>query len=199
MPQSPLRIMLIEDSESYAGLLKIHLTRAISGVRLFHEITLAGGIESLTRETADAVILDLNLPDSRGIDTFAQLQARFPHTPVIVLTGYEDEEIATLAMRLGAEDYLNKNDIDGRSLVRSIRYAIERHRHQEGLHALEAAGAIQRTLFPHGPLNLGGLEITGRCDSMLATGGDYYDYFPLDERRMALVVADVSGHGIGPA
>ena len=74
------------------------------------------------------MLLDLNLPDSLGIETLTRVDSEFPEIPIIVLTGLEDEAIAVEAVKQGAQDYLVKGMVDGNQLVRSVRYAIERKR-----------------------------------------------------------------------
>ena len=87
---------------------------------------LAAGLEILSSERIDLVLLDLSLPDSDGYDTFHNLRQAAPAVPVIVLTGFEDDEMAERAVRHGAQDFLAKSDMSPSLLVRSIRYALER-------------------------------------------------------------------------
>lgn len=74
------------------------------------------------------VILDLNLPDSRGFATFVQFQDRHYSVPVVVVTGHEDEELALRAIRMGAQDYIIKGLYRPDLTLRAMRFAIERHR-----------------------------------------------------------------------
>jgi PAS domain S-box-containing protein len=91
-------------------------------------------IKRLSEEQFDAVLLDLGLPDSSGIETFLTLRNSTPHPPaVVVLTGMDDEELAMRAVREGAQDYLVKWQISGHLLVRSMRYAVERKASEERL------------------------------------------------------------------
>lgn len=69
----------------------------------------------------------------------------------------------------------------------------------EDLKDLEVARTVQETLFPHSPLDLGRWEIYGTCQPASQVGGDYFDYFPIDENRALLIIGDVSGHGVGAA
>ena len=87
---------------------------------------LAAGLEILSSERVDLVLLDLSLPDSDGYDTFHNLRRAAPAVPIIVLTGFEDDEMAERAVRHGAQDFLAKADMSPTLLVRSIRYALER-------------------------------------------------------------------------
>jgi len=93
----------------------------------FHSVTLRGGYEILEQHQIDIVLLDLHLPDSAGLGTFEKIFKRFPFHPCIVLTGLDDEFLGTRAVQKGAQDLLNKDDLNGQILGRSIQYAIERH------------------------------------------------------------------------
>src|SRR6202167_2519696 len=82
----------------------------------------------LAKGGVDIVLLDMGLPDEHGLDTMRRSLAAAPEVPVIVLTGVEDETLATEAMKEGAQDYLIKGQIENRALPRALRHAIERHR-----------------------------------------------------------------------
>jgi signal transduction histidine kinase len=84
----------------------------------------------------DAVLLDLSLPDSRGLDTIKCVAAAAPNLPIIVLTGLDDETLGMEALRQGAQDFLVKGRTDGRLLARAIRYAMERKHAEQQLKAL---------------------------------------------------------------
>ena len=130
------RVLLIEDNPGDARLIWEMLAEVKgSPVDLKYADRLSSGLERLAEGGIDVILLDLSLPDSEGLDTFAQVHARAPQVPIIVLTGLDDESLAVKAVREGAQDYLVKGQVDGRLLVRAIRYAIERHRaHAEWLH-----------------------------------------------------------------
>ena len=89
---------------------------------------LAAAIKRLQGSDFDVVLLDLSLPDSQGIATVTRIKAARPNMPIVVLTGQDDDDLATEALRRGAQDYLVKGQIDGQMLLRAIRYAIERER-----------------------------------------------------------------------
>ena len=124
-----LRILQIEDDSGDADYLR-ELMSEVKGVHT--KMTLAGtlseGLERLSRGNLDIVLLDLGLPDSRGLETFIRVHTPNPDIPIIVLTGLHDEELALSAMRSGAQDYLVKGQADSRLLLKSILYAIERQR-----------------------------------------------------------------------
>jgi len=89
-------------------------------------------------EDVDVVLLDLNLPDCRGVETCSRLRALLPAVPVVVLSGLSDEELALGAVRLGAQEYLIKGEADGPLLIRSLRYAMERQQAEIALRNSEA-------------------------------------------------------------
>ena len=76
------------------------------------------------------VLLDLSLPDSFGLETFAKVYAHSPTVPIIVLTGNDDQTVALSAVKGGAQDYLVKSRLDRELLLRSMQYSIERKRYQ---------------------------------------------------------------------
>ncbi|MFI5322113.1 MAG: response regulator [Thermodesulfobacteriota bacterium] len=129
MSLAPVKTLLIEDNESYSKLVKKKLGSATNTLFKIECVnTLARGIEVLECNNIDVVLLDLQLPDSEGLESFTELHKRFPGIPVIVLTGVNDEELAVKAVQLGAQDYLIKGEVDINQLTRSIRYALERQR-----------------------------------------------------------------------
>jgi len=97
---------------------------------LVHETELAAGLERLIEEPFDVVFLDLNLPDSSGLDTLTTLREENETVPVVVLTGLRDREMGVDALRKGADEYLVKDEINPGLLVRSIFHAIERKAHE---------------------------------------------------------------------
>ncbi|MBW8040117.1 MAG: sigma-54-dependent Fis family transcriptional regulator [Planctomycetes bacterium] len=94
---------------------------------------LSEAIERLEKERFDAVLLDLGLPDSFGLETFTSMRAQAAHVPIVVLTGQDDEELSMNALQHGAQDYLIKGDINREALRRCLRYAIERKQNEEAL------------------------------------------------------------------
>lgn len=124
-----LQLLVIEDNPGDVRLLTILLAEAGAGDwQIIHADRLESGLAHLEKPGADAVLLDLSLPDSQGLATFKRLHAAAPGVPVIVLSGLEDETMAVAAVQAGAQDYLVKGMADGQLLVRAVRYAIERYR-----------------------------------------------------------------------
>ncbi len=137
MENGPIRILMVEDSAPYALALQDYLASAAAErVEVVHVETLSAARPHLLEGQFDAVLLDLSLPDSRGLATVEQAASLNPRVPIIVLTGLADEAIGTEAVRKGAQDYLVKGTVDGALLVRSIRYAVERKRAEEAIRAL---------------------------------------------------------------
>jgi PAS domain S-box-containing protein len=133
-------IMLVEDNLGDARLLR-ELLREAAGdqFELSYANRLSVALHDLAPGGIDAVLLDLALPDSEGLDTLDAVRAIAPHVPIVVLTGLVDESVAIQAMRAGAQDYLIKGQVDGRDLARALRYAIERQRTRTQLEAATAA------------------------------------------------------------
>lgn len=314
-----IRVLLIEDSPTDADILSISLNEVASAAFAITWVeSLADGLQQLsTYESAfDVVLLDLNLPDSYGLDTCAKAHNQSPGVPIIVLTGLDDEEGALAAMKVGAQDYLVKGTIDGKLLTRSIRYAIERQRsqdlqrqadervrlvtsqlpaviwttdaaltfvaptsqfltrdsargdvlglnlrdvltssfaskdilqaHQQALAGqsssievrwsrrtlllhveplrdsvtrvigtigisldvteqkrmrdeLSAARHVQQALFPKSAPVVPGFDLAGAVFPAEETAGDYFDFIPMQDGAMGIVVGDVTGHGLAPA
>ena len=122
-------VLLIEDEPVIAQWVADLLAEFPSGRFLLaaHAETLAAGLERLRSESYDIVLLDLNLPDSGGIDTFLRVHGEVPHVPIIVLSALDDEELATKIVHLGAQEYLMKTRLDCHTLQRALRYAMERY------------------------------------------------------------------------
>jgi signal transduction histidine kinase/DNA-binding response OmpR family regulator len=128
----PVKVLLIEDNPGDARLLQEMLADASSHTfDLECADRLSTGLERLAAGGIDAVLLDLSLPDSQGLDTFTRVHAQAPDVPIMVLSGLDDEALAIKAVREGAQDYLVKGRGDRDLLVRAIRYAIERMRLEE--------------------------------------------------------------------
>jgi diguanylate cyclase (GGDEF)-like protein/PAS domain S-box-containing protein len=134
MATKKIHILLIEDNPGDARLIEVMLAQ--TGSLLFsleHSTFLSDGLDHLGKNVYDVVLLDIGLPDSAGLDSIVEVINKAPDTPVVMMTGLDDEETATSALRMGAQDYLVKGRIDRESLLRSIRYAIERRQVEKDL------------------------------------------------------------------
>jgi signal transduction histidine kinase len=127
-------VLLIEDNPGDADLVRLRLMEGQSSVKVNCVNRLSDGLASLETETPSVVLLDLNLPDSRGAETFRRVMEHSPNVPVVVLSGQDDEALAMKAVHQGVQDYLLKGNLSSKHLERAIRYAVER---QALLRALE--------------------------------------------------------------
>lgn len=126
-PQTPLRVLLVEDNPGDAGLIAALLDGEYASAGSHDHVSdLAQAGKRLPAATFDAVLLDLNLPDGFGVDCVKAIRALAPTVPIVVLTGMEDDELALECVAAGAQDYLAKNDLRPQSLRRAIGYAITR-------------------------------------------------------------------------
>jgi len=124
----------VEDNPGDAFLVQEQLSQARTAFDITATDHLSAAMESISAGQPDVVLLDLDLPDSRGTDTIRKMIQKVPHVPVLVLTGRDDEELAVRAVQEGAQDYLLKTHLDGGHLARAIRYAIERQGLLRALH-----------------------------------------------------------------
>ena len=124
-------VLLIEDNAGDARLIREMLAEdPDSRFRLHCADRLSHGLDFLASEQAGLVLLDLSLPDSHGLETFAKVYAHSPQIPIIVLTGNDDQTVALSAVKTGAQDYLVKGKLDRELLMRSMHYSIERKHYQ---------------------------------------------------------------------
>ena len=134
-----LRILMIEDNPGDARLIQ-ELLREVGDFNFHLEWVeqLAIGLARLRGNRYDAVLLDLSLPDSKGLETFLKVQSQASKIPIVVLTGNSDEKLAQQILQASGQDYLIKGHVDSHGLTRAIRYAIERYRMQMSLQDGEA-------------------------------------------------------------
>ncbi len=207
MRHERIRILLVEDDPEDVWIMRNLLSDRWDGpFELVHVELLSAGVERCAESPFDIILLDLSLPDSRGLETFFVMHANANNVPIVVLSGYDDETTAVKAVQAGAQDYLVKGKVDDNLLVRSIRYAIERSRRRRVEQALRdaseefrAAQEIQQRLYPlHSPA-MPGFDIAGALFPAKDAAGDYFDYIPMADGRLGIVLGDVSSHGMGPA
>jgi diguanylate cyclase (GGDEF)-like protein len=155
MIEAPNRILLIEDNPSDVQLFE-QILRGTNTAR--YSVATASRLSEvrplLNGQLPDIVVLDLNLPDAKGLQTLRRVMEEVPQTPVIVLTGSEDEETGIRALQGGAQDYLVKDQIDNKSLPRALRYALERHRLQTAITTQSMTDELTRLSNRRGFLSL---------------------------------------------
>ncbi len=137
-PDSHIDILLIEDDHEEALIVRKMLseksgTGMTPALKVTHVDRLLTGIEHLSENKPDIIILDLGLPESQGLETLQMVRARVPDIPIMVLTGLDDEEVGFKAVQEGAQDYQIKGRTDNALLIRSIFYAIERSKLRDAL------------------------------------------------------------------
>jgi two-component system, cell cycle sensor histidine kinase and response regulator CckA len=137
--QSELSVLLVEDDPGAARFIDEMLTHegplpvAVTHVSRLHE-----ALVYLRTRRFSAILLDLTLPDSKGLDTLARACAEAPEIPIVVLTGLDHEKTAADAVRDGARDYLVKGRVDGPLLYKSIQFAVERQAAEQALRRSES-------------------------------------------------------------
>ena len=138
MENPTIRVLLVEADAPFARLVRQSLAAFThSRIELVVSERLGEALARLSGDPVDAVLVDLNLPDSQGLDNFRRIQVQAPALPVIILAEFDNETLALQAVRRGAQDYLVKSRFEGRLLSRIIRYAIERKRTEEALRESE--------------------------------------------------------------
>ncbi len=134
MKKDPVSILLVEDSPSDVALFREMLgePNAVE-FEMTHANMLSNALALLSKESFGIILLDLSLPDGKGLDTVIRTHAAVPNVPIVVMSGLGDEELAVRALQEGAQDYLVKGQVDSTLLIRSMRYAIERKQAEDAL------------------------------------------------------------------
>ena len=140
----PIRLLLVEDNPGDAHLVRALLAEA-GGFELGWVETMAGARGWLADNDADAILLDLSLPDSFGLETIDTMRQTVPRAPIIVFTGLADEDVGVAAVKRGCQDYLVKGVGDGHLISRTVLYAIERKTLE--IERLESAERMKRVLL----------------------------------------------------
>jgi serine phosphatase RsbU (regulator of sigma subunit) len=204
---APRRLLLVEDDPGDVFLVRELLAEVDPDVVLTVADSVAEAAPLLPG--CDCVLLDLNLPDTAGLDGLRAVRRADPGAAVCVLTGLADEHLGVAAVAAGAQDYLVKGQVDGQVLIRSVRYAVERRRAEASLLRLreeELAAAesvrLERGLLPSpllagSPVRARAFYRAGRRRSLI--GGDFYDAVLGPTGTVHAIVGDVCGHGADQA
>jgi len=148
MNKVALEVLLVEDNLTFANLLQELVNEANGSLprfppfRLTRASHLAEGLQRLADHAFDLIVLDLNLPDSDGLETFLSVSRHNPDTPIVVLTAQADEELAMSALQAGAQDYLFKGSENPHPILNAMRFAVERHRLLRELRELSLIDAL---------------------------------------------------------
>lgn len=166
-----LNVLLIEDNEGDAFLLKFYLGEDDSySFNFDHAETLSAAFSSLSAKKYDIILMDLGLPDSYGVESIKALLDKFPNNLVIVLTGLMDEKVGLESVRYGAQDFLVKGRFDSKILVSSIVFAFERYSLNTKVNTLNTQILHSYERFN----NLQELTNTGYFDIDIDNIDDYY-------------------------
>ena len=124
-----LNLLIIEDNQGDIFLMQEMLAESIrQSYKVEVAFSLASGLKKLKSDAMDAVLLDLSLPDSNGaLDSVEKVKEANADIPIVVITGNEDEDLGIEAVKLGAQDYIQKEYLNSYILSKSIHFAIERH------------------------------------------------------------------------
>ena len=138
-----MKLLLVEDNPADVEFLAASLRRQqASDVEMVNVQSLGGATERLASEKFDVVLLDLHLPDASGLECIDAIQAIDNEVPIVVLSSQDDEEFAVSILNKGAQDYLVKWEGQGRTILRSVRYAIERKRSELRLNYMAQFDAL---------------------------------------------------------
>ncbi|MCP5414289.1 MAG: EAL domain-containing protein [Chromatiaceae bacterium] len=142
-------VLLVEDNPQEAEIVRLYLAKRYSHQYSVHHVRSIGAAltELDTGRRPSVILLDLHLPDTKGLDGYKHVSGAAPGVPVIILTNCNEERTAASAVRAGAQDYLIKREVNAALLHRAILYAMERQRAEQALikvkerYALAVAGA----------------------------------------------------------
>jgi len=194
--EEKIHILLLEDDEFMAVAMQEMLETASGGtLQVFYVGTIAAAMEYLANQPVEVILLDLHLADSEGIATLRRINGVAGNAAIIVLTGLDDESLATQALQEGAQDYLVKGNLSRHLLLKAIRFALERKRAQQELKNAQAQMLQSEKMASVGVLAAGiAHEINnpmGFITSNLGTLGKY-----LEKLRVYL---DILGKAVPPS
>ena len=198
----PVRVLLVEDDPNDVVRVNAVLDKAAASSFTVRTVAAApAAAQELAAESYDLVLLGLARTALRDGSGFEAIRGLGKALPVIVLSGYDDEDIAVKAVQRGAQDYLVKESLTVDLLVRSIRYARERHRllaeqNRRLEHELKIAAFVQQSFLPGSVPEIPGHDIGAHLDTSGQVGGDFYDFIDLPPDRVAIALGDASGKGI---
>ena len=120
-----VNVLLIEDDLVDVRIIQEIIQRNTEvEINLINTDNVAQGLKHLTTHHISVILLDLNLPDSKGLHTFTQIHHHSPQTPIIIMSGFADKEVIYKALQQGAQDYLIKGEMGKETVMRAILYAI---------------------------------------------------------------------------
>ncbi len=201
-PSNVVRVLLVEDDPGDAGRMRALLQEARTpSFTVAVAPTAQDALDELGVRPYDAVLLALSRAAVQSGEGFDAIRHLDKTAPVVVLGALDDEEIAFKAVKRGAQDYLVKDRLIPELLVRSLRYAQERHRllaeqNRRLEYELKIAAFVQQSFLPGVLPATPGHDIGAYLHASGQVGGDFYDLIELPHDRVALAVGDASGKGI---
>ncbi|HTE50683.1 MAG TPA: response regulator [Kofleriaceae bacterium] len=212
-------VLAIDDDRLVRSAFRRVLERG--GFRVVEAEDGSSGLAAFRERTPDAVLLDLRMPGTDGLDVLSAMVAESPETPVLVVSGETSLADVVQALRRGAWDFVTKPVQDAELLVRAVGRGIEKaqllrqnREYSESLKEMNerlagaldelraderAARQLQFQLLPRDGLRVGSVFCSRRLYPSQLMSGDFVDYFPLGERWLGFYVADVAGHGAASA
>lgn len=133
-----MRVLIVEDSNTDSTIVQRYLQRDSTAPEVHTATRLSDALAIAQTTALDVILLDMSLPDAQGLDAVRRMRAAVPLVPIVILSGMEDESVATEAVQAGAQDYLIKGHVDHVTLRRALRYAIERQQLLDRLAQSEA-------------------------------------------------------------
>ena len=211
-------ILIVDDDPDILELLKMSLEPEGYNVQTAYDGESA--VQNICEDPPDLVLLDVMMPRKDGFQVIEELKA-IEHTrnvPIILLTARGQTEDKVQGLDTGADDYITK-PFDLREVTARIEAVLGRTRpikyidplmhalgdkfSEEGLQQLaghlQAAAAIQKKLLPEQAPSLEGFDIATLLQSSTSVSGDFYDFIPLNDKQLGLVLGDVKGNGIPAA
>lgn len=202
----PGLLLLVDDNESTLDILSRQLYR--DGHTFYAAPTGARALQLMEQRRFDIVMLGVTMPDMDGFQILERLKTNpaWAETPVMMISGLDDLASVSRCLEMGAEDYLTK-PFDPTLLRVRVGSCLEKKRLRDELRArlesiqneLDIAARIQREIlpleFPPFP-QVKEIDLFAQMIPARAVGGDFYDFFLLDEDRVGLVIGDVSGKGV---
>jgi|GEM_PF-1469861 len=133
-----MRVLIVEDTNADSTTVQRYLGRGSDAAEIHTAGRLSDALALAQTTPLDVMLLDMSLPDAQGVDAVRRMRSAVPHVPIVILSGVEDESIATEAVQAGAQDYLIKGHVDYVTVRRALRYAIERQQLLERIAQSEA-------------------------------------------------------------
>ena len=200
VPSGPVRVLLVERDPDVLERVSALLAQARTSFTVVTAPDALTASAVLRSRPCDLILLGLASARVDNADPFAEIPLLGQAQPVVVLGAVDDEDLAVEAVHHGAQDYLAKDRLTVDLLVRSVRYARERHhllaeqtRRLE--HELQVATLVQRSFLPSSVPSAPGHDIGAYLHASGQVGGDFYDFIRVAPDRIAIALGDASGKG----